>query len=73
MIYAYKEKDENGQYQTAAGVRYNVTTAARVAGPWLRDWREFESREAALKYWRLEPVPVPEEEVINAETFNQPE
>lgn len=73
MIYAYKEKDENGQYQTPAGVRYNVTTAARVAGPWLRDWREFESKEAALRYWRLEPVPVPEEEVINAETLNQPE
>jgi hypothetical protein len=64
MIYAYKEKDENGQYQTPSGVRFNVTTAARVAGPWLRDWREFESKEAALKYWRLEPVPVPEEETL---------
>ena len=60
MIYAYKEKDENGPYQTPAGTRYNVTTAARVAGPWLRGWREFESKEAALKYWRLEPVPQPE-------------
>lgn len=57
MIYAYKEKDENGQYQTPAGERYNVTTAARVDGPWLRDWHEFENKEAALKYWQLEPVP----------------
>ncbi len=64
MIYAYKKKDENGQYQTPEGERYNVTTAARVAGPWLRDWREFESKAAALRYWRLEPVPVPEEETL---------
>lgn len=64
MIYAYKEKDENGQYQTPSGVCYNVTTASRVAGVWLRDWHEFENKEAALKYWQLEPVPVPEEETL---------
>lgn len=63
MVYAYKEQDENGLYQTQDGVRYNVTLASRVAGVWLREWRKFESKEAALKYWRLEPVPVPEEEL----------
>ena len=69
MIYAYKEKDETGQYQTPTGECYNVTTASRVAGVWLRDWHEFENKEAALKYWQLEPVP---EEELEAPTEEYP-
>lgn len=63
MVYAYKEQNDNGLYQTHDGVRYNVTLASRVAGVWLRAWLKFESKEAALEFWQLEPVPMPEEEL----------
>ena len=78
MIYAYKERNEGGNYQTAAGTRYLVHTARRVHGARRDCWRAYESLEAALDAMKLEPVPVPEEElpegaVIDAENFNQPE
>lgn len=78
MIYAYKERNKDGNYQTAAGTRYLVHTASRVHGARRDCWREYESLEAALEAMKLEPVPVSEEEmpegaVIDAETLNQPE
>ena len=78
MIYAYKERNKEGNYQTAAGTRYLVHTARRVHGARRACWREYESLEAALAAMKLEPVPVPEDEtldgeVIDVETFNQPE
>lgn len=76
MIYAYKERNKDGNYQTAAGTRYLVHTARRVHGARRACWKEYESLEAALVAMKLEPVPIPEEEllgceVIEAETLNQ--
>lgn len=63
MIYAYKERNKGGNYQTAAGVRYLVHTASRVHGARRECWQEYESLEAALEAMKLSPVPVPEEEL----------
>lgn len=60
MIYAYKERNKNGNYQTAAGTRYLVHTASRVHGARRACWKEYESLAAALAAMKLEPVPVPE-------------
>lgn len=78
MIYAYKERNKDGNYQTAAGTRYIVHTASRIHGARRDCWQKYESLEAALEAMKLETVPVPDEEmpegeVIDAETFNQPE
>ena len=78
MIYAYKERNKEGNYQTAAGTRYLVHTARRVHGARRECWREYESMDAVLAAMKLEPIPVreeemPEGEVIDAETLNQPE
>lgn len=78
MIYAYKERNKEGNYQTAAGTRYLVHTASRVHGARRDCWREYESLEDALATMKLTPVPVPEEEmpegeVINAETLTETE
>lgn len=72
MIYAYRERNSNGNYQTSDGTRYLVHTARRVHGARRACWKEYESLEAALAAMDLEPVPVPEEEMPE-ETFNQPE
>lgn len=72
MIYAYKERNKDGNYQTAAGTRYLVHTARRVHGARRECWKEYESLEAALAAMKLSPVPVPEEE-IEAETLNETE
>lgn len=76
MIYAYEERNKDGNYQTAAGTRYLVHTARKVHGVRRACWKEYESLEAALAAMKLEPVPVPEDEllegeVIEAETLNQ--
>lgn len=63
MIYAYKERNKDGNYQTAAGTRYIVHTASRIHGARRDCWKEYESLEAALAAMKLEPVPVPEEEL----------
>ena len=63
MIYAYKERNKAGNYQTAAGTRYLVHTASRVHGAKRSCWREYESLEAALAAMKLEPVPAPEPEL----------
>lgn len=59
MIYAYKERNKDGNYQTSAGTRYLVHTASRVHGARRECWKEYESLEAALDAMKLEPVPVP--------------
>lgn len=61
MIYAYKERNKNGDYQTAAGTRYFVYFAARLHGNVRDCWKQYESKEAALEAMRLTAVPVPEE------------
>lgn len=63
MIYAYKERNKDGNYQTAAGTRYLVHTASRIHGVRRDCWREYESLEAALEAMKLSPVPVPENEL----------
>ena len=73
MIYAYKERNKDGNYQTAAGTRYLVHTARRVHGAKRACWKEYESLEAALDAMKLTPVPEPEEAMPEGETFNQPE
>ena len=55
MIYAYKEQNEEGNYQTSDGTRYLVHTARRVHGARRACWREYESLEAALAEMKLEP------------------
>ena len=55
MIYAYKERNKNGNYQTAAGTRYFVYFAARVHGKVRDCWKAYESKEAALEYFGLIP------------------
>jgi hypothetical protein len=59
MIYEYKERNANGNYQAADGTRYLVHTARRVHGVRRACWQEYESLEAALEAMQLEPVPVP--------------
>lgn len=61
MVYAYKERNKAGNYQTAAGTRYLVHMAKRVHGARRDCWREYESIEAALEDMKLTPVPVVEE------------
>lgn len=63
MIYAYKERNNDGNYQTAAGTRYIVHTASRLHGAVRDCWKEYESLEAALEAMKLSPVPAPEEEL----------
>lgn len=60
MIYAYKERNKSGNYQTAAGTRYLVHTACRVHGARRACWKEYESLESALAAMKLTLVPVPE-------------
>lgn len=64
MIYAYKERNKNGNYQTAAGTRYFVHFASRLHGKVRDCWKSYESKEAALEAMRLTAVPVevPEDE-----------
>lgn len=69
MIYAYKERNNDGNYQTAEGERYLVHTARRVHGARRSCWREYESLAAALAAMQLEPVPVPEEELLEGEVI----
>jgi len=64
MIYAYKEKNKNGNYRTTDGTRYIVHTASRVHGARRACWHEYESLKSALEAMKLTPVPAPE----NAET-----
>lgn len=64
MIYAYQERNEDGNYQTADGTRYQVHTASRVHGAKRACWREYESLEDALEAMKLEPVPVPMDEPL---------
>lgn len=68
MIYAYKERNKNGNYQTAAGTRYFVYFAARVHGKVRDCWKAYESKEAALEAMKLTAVPVPEEEFLTEDT-----
>lgn len=63
MIYAYKERNKAGNYQTAAGTRYLVHTASRVHGARRACWKEYESLDAALAAMKLKPVP-PEVEIM---------
>lgn len=63
MIYAYKERNEAGNYETLDGTRYIVHTASRVHGARRACWQEYVSLEAALVDMGLSPVPVPEEEL----------
>lgn len=53
MIYAYKERNKNGNYQTSAGTRYFVYFAARLHGAVRDCWKQYESKEAALEYFGL--------------------
>lgn len=53
MIYAYKERNKNGNYQTAAGTRYFVHFAVRVHGKVSDCWKQYDSEEAALEAMRL--------------------
>lgn len=61
MIYAYKVRNKNGNYQTAAGTRYLVHTASRVHGARRACWNEYESLAAALAAMKLTPVPIDRE------------
>lgn len=56
MIYAYKERNKLGNYQTAAGTRYIVYTASRLLGVVKSCWKEYENLEAALEAMGLTPV-----------------
>lgn len=53
MIYAYKERNKNGNYQTAAGTRYFVYFASRLHGKVRDCWKAYESKEAALDQFGL--------------------
>lgn len=61
MIYAYKEKNALGNYQTPDGTRYVVYTASRLLGIVKECWKEYESHEDALAMMQLRPVPKAEE------------
>lgn len=61
MIYAYREQNDAGNYQTADGARFMVYTAASLHGAVRDCWQEFESLAAALAAWGLEPLPSTEE------------
>lgn len=63
MIYAYREWNADGDYQTDDGTRYIVHTASRIHGARRDCWQEYESLEAALEAMKLSPVPVQEEEL----------
>lgn len=56
MIYAYKERNKLGNYQTAAGTRYIVHPASRLMGVVKKCWKEYENLEAALEAMKLSPV-----------------
>ena len=60
MIYAYKERNKLGNYQTYAGTRYVVHTACRLMGVVKDCWKEYESLEVALCTMKLTPVSEPE-------------
>lgn len=55
MIYAYKERNKNGDYQTAAGTRYIVHFASRLHGKVRDCWKAYDSKEAALASFKLIP------------------
>lgn len=59
MIYAYKEKNNQGNYQTSDGTRYVVYTASQLLGVVKSCWHEYDSLEAALDEMGLTPVPPP--------------
>lgn len=67
MIYAYKERNKGGNYQTAAGTCYLVHTASRVHGARRACWKEYENLEGALAAMKLEPVPEQEDTAILVE------
>lgn len=64
MIFAYRERHENGNYENNEGVRYIVHKASAVYGAKRACWQEFESIEAALEYWGLVPYEYPDEELL---------
>lgn len=53
MIYAYKERNENGNYVDLNGMRYIVHLAARLHGKVRDCWKPYESKEAALEQFGL--------------------
>lgn len=58
MIYAYKVRNKDGDYQTSTGTRYLLHTASRIHGVRRDCWKEYESLETALESMQLTPVPV---------------
>lgn len=72
MIYAYKERNKNGNYQTAAGTRYIVYFASRLHGKVRDCWKAYESKEAALEAFGLQtyidPEALMEEQLLTENT-----
>lgn len=62
-MYAYTEKNKNGECVNARGVRYVLHMASRLYSDKRSCWQEFESREAAMAHFGLKPYLDPKEAV----------
>lgn len=61
IMWYYKEKDENGQFEDKDGVRYSLTECYRVIAPDGRKnaelgYTEFENMKECLTTWQLEMI-----------------